>query len=88
MLLFSEVQLLILLAAVAFYFYTFISTMQNMYMRNIRERMDVKLRVRNKKGPPPPRTIMYYETVVLKLSSRVFRSHFRLNTITLLRLND
>lgn len=35
-----------------------------------------------KKCPPEPRTLFYYETVVLKISSSTFRSHFRLTKKT------
>lgn len=60
---------------------------QSCYEQLVERRLASVPHVQTKKNPPSdPRTLMYYERVVLKLSASAFRSHFRLTKTTFINL--
>lgn len=68
--------------AVSYYFYISISNVQSAYLIQINRRSIKEKKIHMPKGQAPPRTLWYYERVVLRLSDRTFRSHFRISKTT------
>ncbi len=68
--------------AAGYYVYVSMCRLQVNYIRIINGRAIEGREKRRPKGVATPRTLMYYERVVLKLSDRTFRSHFRLTRST------
>lgn len=70
------------LVAVSYYFYVSMSRVQSAYLMQLHRRSVKQKHIHMPRGQAPPRTLWYYERVVLRLSDQTFRAHFRITKTT------
>lgn len=76
----------LIIVAVACFYMNQITNIHLTYLRHVESRLSMLPKKIIKRNGPEPRTFMYYERTVLRLSATTFRSHFRLTKTTFVNL--
>lgn len=78
----DSLKKVLVVVVVAYFFISHMRNIQIMYSKNLISRLSMLPRSIVKRNEPEPRTYMYYERTILRLSASTFRSHFRLTKTT------